>query len=64
MTVSPPQWPIFIDKAAALGTQIALLSIRMAEIVYLIDLKAAIHHADHVFKKVAFTVEIADAIKR
>ena len=63
----------FIDKAAAVGSQIAVSAISLAEIVYLIeknrlpanayvDLKAALDDPDHVFKEAPFTVEIVEAM--
>ncbi len=63
----------FIDNSAAAGTQIAISSISLAEIVYLVeknrlptiayaDLKAALADTDHVFKEAPFTVEIVDAM--
>ena len=65
----------FIDRAAAAGSQIAVSSITLAEIVYLIeknrlpanaygDLKAALNDPGHVFKEAPFTVEIVDALRR
>ena len=65
----------FIDNAAAAGSQIAVSSISMAEIVYLIeknrlsanaytDLKAALDDPDHVFQEAPFTVEIVDALRQ
>ena len=62
-----------IDKAAAAGNQIAISSISLAEIVYLIekkrvpanayiDLKAALDDPDHVFKEAPFTAEIVDVM--
>ena len=62
-----------IDKAAAAGDQIAISSISLAEIVYLIekkrvlanayiDLKAALDDPDHVFKEAPFTAEIVDVM--
>ncbi len=64
----------FIDNAAAARSQIAVSSISLAEIVYLIEknrlpanayaeLKAALDDPDHVFKEAPFTVEIVDAMK-
>ena len=64
----------FIDHAAAAGSQIAVSSITLAEIVYLIeknrlpanaysDLKAALNDPGHVFKEAPFTVEIVDALR-
>ena len=64
----------FIDRAAAAGSQIAVSSITLAEIVYLIeknrlpanaysDLKAALNDPGHVFKEAPFTVEIVDALR-
>jgi len=65
----------FIDNSAAAGSQLAVSSIRLAEIVYLVaknrlptkayaDLKAALDDPDHVFKEAPFTVEIVDAMKQ
>jgi len=65
----------FIDEAAAAGSQIAVSSISMAEIVYLLEktrlpansyseLRAALEDPDHVFKEASFTVEIVDAMKQ
>lgn len=65
----------FIDEAAAVGSQIVISSISLAEIVYLIeknrlpanayvDLKGAIADPDHVFKEAPFTVEIVDAMRQ
>ena len=65
----------FIDRAAAAGSQIAVSSITLAEIVYLIeknrlpanaysDLKAALNDPGHVFKEAPFTVEIVDALRQ
>jgi len=65
----------FIDNSAVAGSQIAVSSISLAEIVYLVeknrlptnayaDLKAALDDPDHVFKEAPFTVEIVDAMKQ
>jgi predicted nucleic acid-binding protein len=65
----------FIDQAAATGRRIAISSISLAEIVYLIeknrlpanayaDLKAAIADPDQVFKGAPFTLEIVDAMQQ
>ena len=62
-----------IDKAAAAGNQIAISSISLAEIVYLIeknrvpanayiDLKAVLDDPEHVFTEAPFTVEIVDVM--
>ena len=59
----------FIDRAAADGHRIAISSISIAEIVYLIEkgripanvypeLKAALADPEHVFKEAAFTSEV------
>ena len=64
-----------IDQAAAAGSHIAVSSISLAEIVYLIeknrlpanaytDLKAALDDPDHVFQEAPFTVEIVDAMRQ
>ena len=64
-----------IDNAAAVGRQIVVSSISMAEIVYLVeknrlpadaytDLKAALEDPDHAFKEAPFTVEIIDAMRQ
>lgn len=64
----------FIDQAAADGRQLAVSSISMAEIVYLIekkrlpenayiDLKDALEDPGHAFKEAPFTVEIVDAMR-
>jgi len=65
----------FIDNSAAAGSQIAVSSIRLAEIVYLVaknrlpanayaDHKAALDDPGRVFKEAAFTVQIVDAMKQ
>src|SRR6266576_1870169 len=65
----------FIYQAGAAGSQSAVSSISLAEIVYLIeknrlpancytDLKAALDDPDHVFKEAPFTVEIVDAMRQ
>ena len=65
----------FIDQAAAVGSQMVVSSISLAEIVYLIeknrlpanaytDLKATLEDPDHVFKEAPFTVEIVDAMRQ
>ena len=64
----------FIDQAAAAGNRIAVSSITLAEIVYLIeknrlpanvytDLKSAIDDPDHVFKEAPLTADIVDAMR-
>jgi PIN domain nuclease of toxin-antitoxin system len=63
----------FIDKAAAARHRIAVSSISLAEVVYLIeknrlprsaydDLKVALADPNHVLKEAPFTVEIVDAL--
>jgi PIN domain nuclease of toxin-antitoxin system len=65
----------FIDKAAAARNRIAVSSVSLAEIVYLIeknrlpasaydDLKLALADLDHVLKEAPFTVEIVDALRQ
>lgn len=65
----------FIDKAAAAGNNIAVASITLAEIVYLVektrlparayaDLKAALEDPDHVFKEAPLTADIVDAMRQ
>ena len=65
----------FIDKVAAARHRIAVSSISLAEIVYLIeknrlpasaydDLKLALADLDHVLKEAPFTVEIVDALRQ
>lgn len=64
----------FIDKAAAARHRIAVSSISLAELVYLIeknrlppsaydDLKRALADPDHVLKEAPFTIEIVDALR-
>ncbi len=64
----------FIDKAAAQRHRIAVSSISLAEVVYLIeknrlpppaydDLKRALADPDHVLKEAPFTIEIVDALR-
>jgi PIN domain nuclease of toxin-antitoxin system len=64
----------FIDKAAAARHRIAVSSISLAEVVYLIeknrlppsaydDLKAALTDPGQVLKEAPFTVEIVDAMR-
>ena len=70
-------WYFFNDArlSFAAGSQTAVSSISMAEIVYLIeknrlsanaytDLKAALDDPDHVFQEAPFTVEIVDALRQ
>lgn len=63
----------FIDQAAAEGLGIAISSISLAEIVYLIEksripanvypeLKAALSDPEHVFEEAAVTSEVVDAL--
>jgi PIN domain nuclease of toxin-antitoxin system len=63
----------FIDKAAAARHRIAVSSISLAEVVYLIeknrlprsaydDLKVALADPDYVLKEAPFTVEIVDTL--
>ena len=65
----------FIDHAAAMGRSIAVSSISLAEIVYLVekgrltsnvypDVKAALADREHVFQEVALTVEVVDVMHR
>jgi PIN domain nuclease of toxin-antitoxin system len=65
----------FIDQAAAVRRRIAVSSISLAEVVYLIetnrlppsvydDLKSALSDPDHVLKEAPFTVQIVDALRR
>lgn len=65
----------FIDHAAAAGRRVAVSSISLAEIVYLVekgrltpnvypDVKAALADLEHVFQEVPLTVEIVDAMHR
>lgn len=65
----------FIDSAAAARHRIAVSSISLAEVVYLIeknrlplsasgDLKTALADPDHVLKEAPFTVEIVDALRQ
>ena len=65
----------FIDEVAAAGHDIAVSSISLAEIVYLIeknrlpasaydDLKAALADSDYVIKEAPFTGEIVDAMRQ
>jgi len=65
----------FIDQAAAAGLQIAVSSITLAEIVYLMeksripanayaDLKAALENPDHVFTEAALTADIVEAMRQ
>ena len=65
----------FIDEAAAAGHDIAVSSISLAEIVYLIeknrlpapvydDLKTALADSDYVIKEAPFTGEIVDAMRQ
>ena len=65
----------FIDEAAIGRNRIAVSSISLAEIVYLIeknrlpssaydDLKLALADPDHVLKEAAFTIEIVDALRQ
>jgi PIN domain nuclease of toxin-antitoxin system len=64
----------FIDEALANGMSIAVSPISLAEIVYLQekkrlpadsfgDLKRALTEGNHVFKQVAFTMEVAEAMR-
>lgn len=64
-----------IDQAAAARNRIAVSSISLAEVVYLIeknrlppsaydDLKLALADPDHVLKEAPFTVEIVDALRQ
>jgi len=65
----------FIDNAGVTGGLIAVSTISLAEIVYLIekqrlpsnayaDLKAALDDPDHIFKEAPFTSEIVDALRQ
>jgi PIN domain nuclease of toxin-antitoxin system len=65
----------FIDNAAAVRQRIAVSSISMAEIIYLIeknrlppsaydDLKRALADSDYVLKEAPFSVEIVDAMRQ
>ena len=65
----------FIDRAAAARHRIAVSSISLAEVVYLIeknrlppsaddDLKRALADPDHVLKEAPFTVEIVDCLRQ
>jgi PIN domain nuclease of toxin-antitoxin system len=65
----------FIEKAAASGFRIAVSSISLAEIVYLIekkrlpanayeDLRAALDDSDHVFAEAPFDADIVEAMRR
>lgn len=65
----------FMDQTAASGHDIAVSSISLAEIVYLIeknrlpasaydDLKAALADSDYVIEEAPFTVEIVDAMRQ
>lgn len=65
----------FIDKAAAERHRIAVSSISLAEVVYLIeknrlppsaydDLKSALSDPDNVLKEAPFTVQIVDALRQ
>ena len=65
----------FIDRAAADGYRIAISSISLAEIVYLIEkaripvnvyteLKTALADPEHVFKEAAFTSEVVEAMRQ
>lgn len=65
----------FMDEAAAAGHDIAVSSISLAEIVYLIeknrlpasvydDLKAALADSAYVIEEAPFTVEIVDAMRQ
>ncbi len=65
----------FIDAAAAAGHGIAVSSISLAEIIYLIeksrlsanayrDVKAALNDPGHVFKEAVFTGEIVDVMHK
>jgi PIN domain nuclease of toxin-antitoxin system len=64
----------FIERAAAAGSAVVVSSISLAEIVYLIekqrlspnvytDLRTALKDPEHVFKEVACTGEIVDAMR-
>jgi len=65
----------FIDGAAALGRTIAVSSISLAEIVYLIekdrlpsaaynDLRNALADPGHVLKEAPFTVDVVEAMRQ
>jgi PIN domain nuclease of toxin-antitoxin system len=65
----------FLDQSAEMGNQIAVSSISLAEIVYLIEknrlrtdayteMKSALEDPDHVFQEAPFTVEVVDAMKQ
>lgn len=65
----------FIDQAARARRRIAVSSVSLAEVVYLVernrlppsayeDLKAALVDSDHVLKEAPFTSEIVDAMRR
>ena len=65
----------FIEKAAAARHRIAVSSISLAEVVYLIeknrlplsaydDLKLALADPDHVLKEAPLTVEVVDALRQ
>ena len=65
----------FIDSAAAAGRGIAVSSISLAEIVYLVekgrlmanvyrDVKTALADIEHVFQEVPLTVEVVDVMHR
>ena len=65
----------FIDQAAVAGGRIAVSSITLAEIVYLleknrllanvyIDLRAALADPEHVFKECHLTVDVVEAMRR
>ena len=65
----------FIDQAATDGHRIAISSISLAEIVYLIEkaripvnvyteLKTALADPEHVFKEAAFTSEVVEAMRQ
>ena len=65
----------FIDQAAADGHGIAISSISLAEIVYLIEkaripanvypeLKVALADPEHVFKEAVLTSEVVDAMRQ
>src|SRR2546423_1015334 len=67
--------PKLIARAAVAGAQIAISSISLAELVYLIektrlpdsvytDLKVALDDPAHVFKEAVFTAGIVDAMRR
>ncbi len=64
----------FIEAAAASRNRIAISSIALAEIVYLIekrrlpaaafdDLRAALINPEHVFVEASFTIEIVEAMR-